>query len=78
MPQDSDSPFHFAHDAADSKPSNAFERWRRTAMLVTGLGVTEQERLEHLQLSHMEDCERRKEHLMNSSGPLVISRFIHV
>ena len=36
-------------------------------MLVTGLGVTEKERLEHLQQSHLEDCERRKEHLMNSS-----------
>lgn len=42
-------------------------------MLVTGLGVTEQERLEHLQLSHMDHCERRKEQLMNSSG-LAISQ----
>ena len=41
-------------------------------MFVTGLGVTEKERLEHLQQSHLEDCERRKEHLMNSSTLLLL------
>src|SRR6266545_8125128 len=64
---------HIPHGGSDlplkSEPS-AFERWRRKAMLVTGLGITEQERLEYLQHSHLEDCERRKEHLMNSSTPL--------
>jgi len=49
------------------KPASAFERWRRQAMLVTGLGVSEEERLANLQLSHLEDCEKRKERLMNSS-----------
>ena len=51
----------------DSPPTSAFEKWRRKAALITGLGIPQDERLAHLQMSHLEDCERRKEGLMNSS-----------
>jgi inner membrane protease ATP23 len=60
--QDSSSP-----DQTPRPPTTAFEKWRRTAALVTGLGVSPEERLAHLQMSHLEDCEKRKEALMNSS-----------
>ncbi|KAF9562286.1 hypothetical protein CPC08DRAFT_663292 [Agrocybe pediades] len=52
-------------------PISAFERWRRKAMLVTGLGVSEEERLADLQMHHVRDCERKKEYLMNYS-PVVV------
>jgi inner membrane protease ATP23 len=62
VPQDTPAP--------TPQPSSAFERWRRKAMLVTGLGVSEDERLADLQESHIRDCERKKEYLMNYSKHL--------
>ncbi|KAF9055724.1 peptidase M76 family-domain-containing protein [Panaeolus papilionaceus] len=53
------------------KPTSAFERWRRKAMLVTGLGVTEEERLADLSQHHVRRCEKEKEYLMNYS-PIVV------
>ncbi|KAF9522899.1 peptidase M76 family-domain-containing protein [Crepidotus variabilis] len=53
--------------ANEPETTSAFEKWRRKAMLVTGLGVSEDERLANLQASHMEHCEKRKEDLMNTS-----------
>lgn len=50
-----------------SKPSSAFERWRRKAMLVTGIGVTEEERLADLRIHQTRHCEKTKEYLMNYS-----------
>jgi inner membrane protease ATP23 len=47
---------------------NAFERWRRKAMLVTGLGVTEDERLENLKYDQIMHCEQKKDYLMNYSA----------
>jgi inner membrane protease ATP23 len=47
---------------------SAFERWRRKAMLVTGLGVTEGERLENLKHDQIMHCERKKDYLMNYSA----------
>jgi len=49
------------------QPSNAFERWRRKAMLVTGIGVTEEERLADLRMHQTRHCEKTKEYLMNYS-----------
>ena len=49
------------------QPTSAFERWRRKAMLVTGLGVSQDERLADLQASHIYNCEQNKEYLMNYS-----------
>jgi len=53
--------------ATEPLTSSAFERWRRRAMLVTGLGVSTEERLEDLRLHQVRDCERKKEYLMNYS-----------
>ncbi|KAG2022427.1 metalloprotease ATP23 [Coprinopsis cinerea AmutBmut pab1-1] len=52
-------------------PQSAFERWRRKAMLVTGLGVTEEERLRDLQETHIGWCEKDKEFMLNYSPPVV-------
>lgn len=37
-------------------------------MLVTGLGVTEDERMEDLRASQIAACEKKKEYLMNYSA----------
>ncbi|TFK21278.1 hypothetical protein FA15DRAFT_84624 [Coprinopsis marcescibilis] len=54
-------------------PSNlsAFEKWRRKAMLVTGLGVTDEERMQDLQESRLHWCEKDKQYLMHSSPSVV-------
>lgn len=49
------------------QPASAFERWRRKAMLVTGLGVSEDERLADLKASHIYHCEQKKAYLMEYS-----------
>ncbi|GLB43751.1 putative has a dual role in the assembly of mitochondrial ATPase [Lyophyllum shimeji] len=54
-----------------AQPTSAFERWRRKAMLVTGLGVTEEERLEDLRMHQTRQCEKTKTYLMNYSPPVV-------
>ena len=59
-----------SNDSLPSTPpqnSSAFERWRRQAMLVTGLGVTEDERLEALRAHQTRHCEKQKEYFMNYS-----------
>lgn len=63
----------------DPPPTSAFEKWRKKAALITGLGISQDERLAHLQMSHLEDCERRKEGLMNSSEYLswIASLLLH-
>ncbi|PPQ69662.1 hypothetical protein CVT26_001531 [Gymnopilus dilepis] len=67
-----------AQDTPSSAPQpSAFERWRRKAMLVTGLGVTDDERLEDLRQHHIRDCERKKEYLMNYS-PVVVFMLKHL
>ena len=52
--------------APPEQPS-AFERWRRKAALVTGLGVTEEERLEDLRAHQTRSCEKTKAYLMEYS-----------
>jgi len=54
--------------APTPQAGSAFERWRRKAMLVTGLGVTEGERLENLKHDQIMHCERKKDYLMNYSA----------
>ena len=56
-----------------SKHTSAFERWRRKAMLVTGLGVTEEERLADLRMHQTRQCEKTKEYLMNYSTCYVLT-----
>ena len=63
VPQDTPAP--------TLQASSAFERWRRKAMLVTGLGVTEGERLENLKHDQIMHCERKKDWLMNYSACFV-------
>jgi len=60
VPQDTPAP--------TPQASSAFERWRRKAMLITGLGVTEDERLENLKHDQIMHCERKKDYLMNYSA----------
>ena len=55
-------------------PTSAFEKWRRKAALITGLGLSQDERLAHLQISHLEDCES-KEALMNPSEYFIPKTF---
>lgn len=58
-----------AQDTPTPAPQpGAFERWRRKAMLVSGLGVTDEERLEDLRQHQIRECEKKKEYLMNYSA----------
>lgn len=47
--------------------SSAFEKWRRKAALVTGLGVTEQERMRAVEEFQTKTCEKWKLNLMHYS-----------
>ena len=63
------------NNSSPPEPTSAFERWRRKAALVTGLGVTEEERMADLRAFQTRSCEKTKSYLMNYSellGPLVI------
>ncbi|EDR01116.1 uncharacterized protein LACBIDRAFT_147820, partial [Laccaria bicolor S238N-H82] len=55
----------------------AFEQWRRKAMLVTGLGVTEDERMGALRAHQTRQCEKQKEYFMNYS-PIVVFMLKHL
>ncbi|CAK5284391.1 unnamed protein product [Mycena citricolor] len=55
----------------------AFERWRRKAMLATGLGVTDDERLDFLMEKTRAACEKKKLQLMERS-PSVIFMMQHL
>ncbi|KAF8208727.1 peptidase M76 family-domain-containing protein [Mycena galopus ATCC 62051] len=55
----------------EKNPPSAFERWRRTAMLVTGLGVTEDERLDYLVEQSRLSCEEKKLRFMQRSPGVV-------
>ncbi|KAJ7134410.1 peptidase M76 family-domain-containing protein [Mycena epipterygia] len=60
-------------DSASKPPEKqtSFERWRRTAMLVTGLGVTDDERLEYLVEQTRLSCEEKKLKFMERSSAVV-------
>lgn len=59
-------------DATSSVPSSQdngiFQRWSRKFSLVTGLGVSEQERLAELQTFQRKTCDKWKKELMSYSG----------
>lgn len=57
------------------QPLRAFERWRRKVMLVTGIGVTEEERLADLRMHQTRHCEKTKEYLMNYSQSQICAVF---
>ncbi|RXW23093.1 hypothetical protein EST38_g2784 [Candolleomyces aberdarensis] len=59
------------------EPTSAFERWRRKAMYITGLGVSEENRMKDLQEHHVRRCEKDKEYLMNYS-PMVVFMLKHL
>ncbi|KAF8890100.1 peptidase M76 family-domain-containing protein [Infundibulicybe gibba] len=67
------------HDTppTSQETATAFERWRRKAALVTGLGVTEEERLADLRAYQTHSCEKTKEYLMNYS-PAVVFMLKHL
>lgn len=59
--------------AESPEQNGAFTRWRRKLALITGLGVTEEERMQDLRLHHLRHCEEKTEYLMNysQSDPLL-------
>lgn len=57
----------------ESTSTSAFERWRRKAALVTGLGVTEEERMEDLRAFQTRSCEKTKKYLMEYSKPRILT-----
>lgn len=64
----SPSPSSSAQASSEEPPRiTAFERWRRNAMLATGLGGTDEERAEYRMGVHTKNCEKMKEELMTSS-----------
>ncbi|KAJ7163320.1 peptidase M76 family-domain-containing protein [Mycena filopes] len=56
---------------------SSFERWRRNAMLATGLGVSEDERLEYLLEQGRLSCEQKKLQFMERS-PAVVFMLKHL
>ncbi|CAL1694355.1 unnamed protein product [Somion occarium] len=59
--------------SSQSTPSDAsiFKKWSRTFSLVTGIGVSEEERLGELQKFHGRTCEKWKKELMHYSPSVV-------
>jgi inner membrane protease ATP23 len=55
-------------DPKQPEKLGAFEKWRRTAMLVTGLGVTDDERLDYLVEQTRLACEKKKLQFMQRSA----------
>jgi mitochondrial inner membrane protease ATP23 len=64
---DSSSPPAVPAPRPIASETRAFERWRRKVGLITGLGVTEQERRLDTEEYHGQTCEKWKESLMNYS-----------
>lgn len=60
-----------------AQSTSAFERWRRKAALVTGLGVSEEDRLADLRMHQTRQCEKTKDYLMNYS-PAVVFMLNHL
>ncbi|KAJ6620830.1 peptidase M76 family-domain-containing protein [Mycena sp. CBHHK59/15] len=73
--------FNFSMSDSDKaepqKKLSAFERWRRSAMLVTGLGVTDDERLDYLVEQTRLSCEEKKLKFMQQS-PIVVFMLKHL
>jgi hypothetical protein len=61
---------------SSSSQTSAFERWRRKAALVTGIGVTEEERLSDLRDHQIRGCEKMKMQLMNYSQSAYLEVFL--
>lgn len=60
-------------DTTDSQPSipedtSTFNKWSRKFSAVTGIGITEEERLRELETHQNSVCNRWKKELMNYSG----------
>lgn len=48
--------------------ANVFSKWSRKFSVVTGIGITEEERLRELEIHQHNVCNRWKKELMNYSG----------
>ncbi|KAK2462891.1 hypothetical protein APHAL10511_005089 [Amanita phalloides] len=57
--------------------SPAFASWRRKLALITGLGVSEEDRLQDLRIHQTRNCEKTKEYLKNYS-PAVVFMLKHL
>ncbi|KII93094.1 hypothetical protein PLICRDRAFT_49171 [Plicaturopsis crispa FD-325 SS-3] len=57
--------------------TRAFDRWRKKIGVITGMGLTEEERSSEMQRMHHQTCEERKTFLMNNS-PNVIFMLKHL
>ncbi|KAK1217259.1 Mitochondrial inner membrane protease atp23 [Marasmius sp. AFHP31] len=76
-PQSSSSSSSASTSSGQPTQQSAFEQWRRRAMLITGLGVTEEERMKDLQQINLKRCEKMKQDLMDSS-PIVVFMLKHL
>ncbi|KAI0081177.1 metalloprotease ATP23 [Panus rudis PR-1116 ss-1] len=66
-----------ANPSTSSSDHSIFNRWSRKFALVTGIGVSEEERLAELQAHHGRTCEKWKRELMNYS-PAVVFMLKHL
>jgi len=57
--------------SSSPEDSSIFKRWSRTFGLVTGIGVSETDRLSHLEEHHGRTCEKWKAEMMNYSPSVV-------
>jgi len=63
-------------NSARSPENSAFERWRRKVSLITGLGVTEEDRMRDMEAFHGSTCEKWKTNLMHYSWWTRLTFFI--
>lgn len=54
--------------SSPTEDKNLFSKWSRKFSVVTGIGITEEERLRELETHHNHACNRWKKELMNYSG----------
>lgn len=63
--------------SSSSSDSSTFSRWSRRFAVITGVGVTEQERAADLEAHQIQTCEKWKRELMNNS-PAVVFMLKHL
>ena len=56
------------HAGSTSEDASIFNKWSRKFSVVTGIGITEEERLRELETHQHDVCNRWKKELMNYSG----------
>lgn len=70
------SPPDMESNSSSSSSNSAFDRFLRKAQLVTGLGVTDDERAKDLEQLNIRRCEKMKKDLMETSKFFLVSQQI--